>query len=124
MLTAVSGAMFLREPQSPMILNIRKGYHAKIRALLHYLVDENGHKRIAALLEGYFVAMMVASIFEKLGPNFSKSSFIKALGDIPKEVFKDRSIVIKDNNCGCLNNVYITKYRAGEFKVVGTYSHE
>jgi ABC-type branched-subunit amino acid transport system substrate-binding protein len=77
-----------------------------------------------ASLEGYFAAVMVSSIFEKLGPNFSKNDFIKALRDIPKEVFKDRSIVIKDNNCGCLNNVYITQFRAGVFEVVGTYPHE
>lgn len=261
MLASVSGAMFLREPQNPMVLNIRKGYHAEIKALLKYLIDETGHKRIAAFyqndsfghtgllslkellkergmglvgegsykrntlavghaiyeiqatnpdavvmigaakptvefirrsldskldratkailsfasaqtmmidlectapnllfsqvvplpwsddedmkqyreimsqyypntpvgfasLEGYFAAVMVASIFEKLGPNFNKNSFISALKDIPKSVFKDHSIVIKDNSCGCLDKVYITQYRAGEFEVVGAYPDE
>lgn len=261
MLASVSGAMFLREPHNPMILNVRKGYHAEIEALLNYLIDETGHKRIAAFyqndsfghtglrslkellrergmglvgegsykrntlavghaiyeieatnpdavvmigaakptvefirrslnsslgnatkailsfasaqtmmidlectaqnllfsqvvplpwskdqdmeeyrkimskyypgtpigfasLEGYFAAVMVSSIFEKIGPNFSKRSFIKALEDIPKSIFKDHSIVIKDNSCGCLDKVYVTQYRIGEFEVVGVYPNE
>ncbi|NLC28532.1 MAG: ABC transporter substrate-binding protein [Campylobacteraceae bacterium] len=261
MLATVSGAMFLRQPRNPMILNIRKGYHAEIKALLDYLIDETGHKRIAAFyqndsfghtglyslkellherniklvgegsykrntlavghaiyeleatnpdaiimigaakptvefirrsldtplgeatkailsfasaqnmmidlgctaqnliftqvvplpwgecedvvqyrkdmskyypkasigfasLEGYIAGVMVGSIFEHLGRNFSKDAFIDALYDVPKEIFRDRSIVIKDNNCGCLDKIYIIKYTGTEFKVIAEHPHE
>ena len=51
MLAAVSGARFLRESENPLILNIRKGYHAEIEALLDYLIDQSGHKRVAAFYQ-------------------------------------------------------------------------
>ncbi|MDY0237856.1 MAG: ABC transporter substrate-binding protein [Campylobacterales bacterium] len=261
MLATLSGAMFLREPRNPMILNVRKGYNSEIKAFLNYLIDEKGHKRIAAFyqndsfghtalyslkkllkernmqlvgegsykrntlavghaiyelkganpdviimigaakptvefirrslntslgeatkailsfasaqtmmrelectatnllfaqvvplpwgdnedvveyranmaryypeteigfasLEGYIAGVMVGSIFEHLGPKFSKDSFIDKLHDVPKEIFHDKSIVIKDNGCGCLDKVYITKYNGYEFEVIKEYSDE
>lgn len=76
-----------------------------------------------ASLEGYFAAKMVTSIFRKVGKDFSHDSFIDALHDIPKEIFQDKSIIIKDNSCGCLDKIYVTRYTQKGFETIGE-SHE
>jgi ABC-type branched-subunit amino acid transport system substrate-binding protein len=261
MIGTVSGAMFLRQPEDPLILNVRKGYHAEIEALLEHLIDEKGHTRIGVFyqndsfghtglhslkalldergmalvgegsykrntlsvghaiyelestgpdaiimigaarpvvefirrsittplsratkavvsfasaqtimvdlqcvasnlifshvvplpwgespdvalyreqmakyypdvpvgfssLEGYFAAKVAASVFEKLGPNFTKREMVRALHHLPKSAFKDRSIVVKDNSCGCLDTIYITQYRNNTFELLGEYTDE
>ena len=70
-------------------------------------------------LEGYFAAKMVTSVFKKVGKDFSKDLYIDALHDIPKEIFQDRSIVIKDNSCGCLDKIYLTSFNGKDFELLG-----
>ena len=72
-----------------------------------------------ASLEGFFAAKMVTSVFRKIGKDFSHDSFIDALHDIPKEIFQDKSILIKDNSCGCLDTIYVTRYTSKGFEVIG-----
>ncbi|MBE0496362.1 MAG: ABC transporter substrate-binding protein [Campylobacterales bacterium] len=51
LIAPVSGASFLRDPLEPLILNVRKGYHLEIKALLSHLIDEKGYGRIAVFYQ-------------------------------------------------------------------------
>lgn len=51
LIAPVTGASFLRSPYDPLILNVRKGYHQEIKALLSHLIDEKGFGRIAVFYQ-------------------------------------------------------------------------
>jgi ABC-type branched-subunit amino acid transport system substrate-binding protein len=51
LLAPLTGASFLRDQEDPLVLNMRKGYHAEIKALLAHLIDEKGYKRIGVFYQ-------------------------------------------------------------------------